>query len=75
MSPNFNLLWAFPANLFFAFAWKFKKWRSKTRIYFWLAGALLLLSFVIGQQFNFAVYFIIMTMLVRVAMNLMEERK
>ncbi|MDP3914301.1 MAG: DUF4105 domain-containing protein [Bacteroidota bacterium] len=75
MSPNFNLLWAFPANLFFAFIWKYKKWRSKTRFYFWIAGVLLILSFVIGQQFNFAVYFIIMTMLVRVAVNLMQGRK
>ncbi len=75
MSPNFNLLWAFPANLFFAFMWKFKKLRSKTRFYFWFAGALLLLSFVVGQQFNPAVYFIILTLLVRVAVNLMPERK
>ena len=75
MSPNFNLLWAFPANLFFAFGWKFKKWRPKTRFYFWFAGALLLISFVVGQQFNPAVYFIILTLLVRVAVNLMLERK
>ena len=25
MSPNYNLLWAFPLNLFFAFVWRFKK--------------------------------------------------
>jgi len=75
MSPNYNLLWAFPANLFFAFVWSNKKWRDKTRYYFWLSGALLLLSFVIGQTFNPAVYFIILTLLVRVVMNLMPVRK
>ncbi len=75
MSPNYNLLWAFPLNLFFAFIWKFKKWRTKTRYYFWLAGVLLLFSFVMGQQFNPAVYFIILILLVRVAVNLMPERK
>ena len=75
MSPNYNLLWAFPANLFFAFVWKYKKWRNKTRFYFWLAGVLLLLSLVMGQQFNFAVYFIVLTLLVRVAVNLMQESK
>lgn len=75
MSPNYNLLWAFPANLLFAFAWKNKKWRSKTRLYFWLVGALLLLSFVMGQEFNPAVYFIILIMLVRVVVNLMPDKK
>lgn len=75
MSPNFNLLWAFPANLFFAFVWRFKKWRHRTKLYFWPAGALLILSFIAGQQFNPAVYFIILTLLVRVAVNLMPERK
>ncbi len=75
MSPNYNLLWAFPANLFFAFVWRFKKWRHKTRFYFWLAGALLILSFVAGQQFNPAVYFVILALIVRVAVNLMPERK
>jgi len=75
MSPNYNLLWAFPADLFFAFVWKNKKWRSKTRYYFWLSGALLLLSFVIGQRYNPAVFFIILALLVRVAANLMPERK
>lgn len=75
MSPNYNLLWAFPANLLFVFAWKNKKWRSKTRLYFWLVGALLLLSFVMGQEFNPAVYFIILIMLVRVVVNLMPDKK
>ncbi len=75
MSPNYNLLWAFPLNIFFAFAWRVKNWRTKTRLYFWLIGALLLLSFVIGQQFNPAVYFIILILLVRVAVNLLPEKK
>lgn len=75
MSPNYNLLWAFPASLLFVFVWKNKKWRSKTQLYFWLAGALLLLSFLMGQQFNPAVYFIILTLLVRVVVNLMPDWK
>jgi uncharacterized membrane protein YfcA len=75
MSPNYNLLWAFPINLIFAFVWKIKKWRIKTRFYFWLVGALLLISFVTGQQFNPAVYFIILTLLARVVMNLIPEKK
>ncbi|HCY43624.1 MAG TPA: hypothetical protein DHV48_20185 [Prolixibacteraceae bacterium] len=75
MSPNYNLLWAFPLNLFFAFVWRFKKWRTKTKLYFWLIGALLLISFVAGQQLNPAVYFIILTLLVRVGVNLAPERK
>jgi len=75
MSPNYNLLWAFPLNLFFAFVWRFKKWRTKTKLYFWLIGALLLISFVAGQQLNPAVYFIILTLLVRVGVNLAPKRK
>lgn len=75
MSPNFNLLWAFPLNLFFAVIWKFKKWRNYTRYYFYLSGILLLLSFVSGQQFNPAVYFIILTLLVRNVVNLIPEKK
>lgn len=75
MSPNYNLLWAFPLNLLFAFVWKTKKWRTKTRYYFWLVGVLLLLSFVVGQQFNPAVYFIILTLLVRVVLNLIPAKK
>lgn len=75
MSPNYNLLWAFPLNLIFAFVWKYKRWRSKTQYYFWISGALLLISFIAGQQFNPAVYFIILTLLIRVTVNLMQERK
>lgn len=75
MSPNYNLLWAFPLNLFFAFVWSVKKWRTKSRLYFWLVGALLLLSFLIGQQFNPAVYFIILILLVRAVANLLPAKK
>jgi len=75
MSPNYNLLWAFPLNLFFVFIWRIKKWRKYSRYYFWLAGSLLLLAFVFGQQFNPAVYLIILTLLVRVAANLIPEKR
>ena len=75
MSPNYNLLWAFPLNLFFAGVWAVKKWRPQTHYYFWLSGALLLLSFVAGQQFNPAVYFIILILLVRVAVNLLPAKQ
>lgn len=75
VSPNFNLLWALPTNLLFAGIWAIKKWRSKTRYYFWIAGVALLLSFVSGQQFNPAVYFIILTLLTRVVLNLFPDRK
>ncbi len=75
MSPNYNLLWAFPLNLFFVFIWRIKQWRKYSRYYFWLAGSLLLLAFVCGQQFNPAVYLIILTLLVRVAVNLIPEKR
>ena len=75
MSPNYNLLWAFPLNVVFAGFWKIKKWRKYTRHYLWLAGVALLLSFVSGQQFNPAVYFIILTLLTRVVVNLLPEKK
>ncbi len=75
MSPNYNLLWAFPINLLFVFIWRIKKWRKYSRYYFWLAGSLLLLAFVFGQQFNPAVYLIILTLLVRVAANLIPEKR
>ncbi len=75
MSPNYNLLWAFPLNLFFAGVWTVKKWRPQTRYYFGLSGALLVLSFVAGQKFNPAVYFIILILLMRVAANLLPEKR
>lgn len=75
MSPNYNLLWAFPLNFLFAFVWKVKKWRNFTRYYFGLAGLVILLSFFMGQQFNPAVYFIILILLVRIVVNLVPEKK
>jgi len=70
MSPNYNLLWAFPLNVFFAGIWAKKEWRPKSKNYFWVMGALLMLSLVFGQVFNPAVYFIILILLTRVAVNL-----
>jgi hypothetical protein len=75
MSPNYNLLWAFPLNLIFAGLWTIKKWRAVTRYYFWIAGGVLLLSLVTGQPFNPAVYFLILSLLVRVGVNLIPGRK
>jgi hypothetical protein len=75
MSPNYNLLWAFPLNLFFVGIWAVKKWRPKTRYYFWLSGGLLLFVFVCGQTFNPAVYFLIITLLIRVVVHLAPGKK
>ena len=75
MSPNYNLFWAFPLNLFFAIIWSVKKWRKQTRYYFYLAGAFLLLSFLTDQQFNPTVYLIIITLLTRVTANLLPQKK
>ena len=75
MSPNYNLLWAFPLNLIFAGFWKVKKWRKYTRYYFYLAGSLLVVSFFAGQQFNPAVYLIILTLMMRIGVNLIPEKK
>jgi len=74
ISPNYNILWAFPPNLVFAMLWALKKWRPQLRYYFWLMGALLLLSVVMGQVFNPAVYFIIATLMVRVIVNLLPRK-
>ncbi|HZL10688.1 MAG TPA: DUF4105 domain-containing protein [Prolixibacteraceae bacterium] len=75
MSPNYNLLWAFPLNLFFAMIWSVKKWRIYTRYYFYLAAGLLILSPFSGQTFNPAVYFMILILLVRCGVNLIPEKK
>jgi len=75
MSPNYNLLWAFPLNFFFAGLWTVKKWRTQARYYFGLLGVLLILLFVIGQQFNPAVYFIVLMLLVRVTVNLIPAKQ
>jgi hypothetical protein len=71
MSPNYNLLWALPLNLLFVMVWRVKKWRIFSRYYFFLMGALLLLSMLMGQVFNPAVYFIILILLMRVTVNLL----
>lgn len=73
MSPNYNLLWAFPPNLIFACVWAVKKWRQQTRYYFYIAGVVLILSLFTGQQFNPAVYFIMLTMLVRIIANIFHK--
>lgn len=75
LSPNYNLLWAFPLNLVFVGFWAIKKWRPITGNYFWLAGGVLLLSLVTGQPFNPGVYFLILTLLVRVGVNLIPEKR
>lgn len=75
MSPNFNLLWAFPLNFFFAFVWRIRKWRKHTRVYFYLSSGVLLLSFISGQQINQAVIFILLTLLIRYAANLIPVRE
>jgi hypothetical protein len=71
--PNFNLFWAFPPHLLFAFLWMKKKWRPVTKYYFWVAGLLLIVSIFSGQIFNRAAYLIIFTLLVRVVANLMPR--
>jgi len=75
MSPNYNLLWAFPPNLVFAGLWAVKKWRPQLRYYFWLVGGVMLLSLLAGQSFNPAVYFLMLTLLARVGVNLIQARK
>jgi len=74
MSPNYNLLWAFPPNLVFAAIWRVKKWRNYSRYYFYLVAALLLLSLFVGQQFNPAVYMIMLMLLLRCGVNLFGNR-
>ncbi|MBL7971153.1 MAG: DUF4105 domain-containing protein [Prolixibacteraceae bacterium] len=75
VSPNYNLLWAFPLNVVFAVIWKIKRWRPYTKVYYYLTGSLLVLAFITGQQFNPAVYFIILSLLVRVVANLIPDKK
>lgn len=75
MSPNYNLLWAFPLNFFFALIWRIRRWRKFARFYFYLSGLVLLSSLVSGQQFNPAVYFIMLTLLVRYVANMIPARE
>ena len=74
VSPNYNILWAFPPNLAFAFLWAVKKWRPRLKYYFWLIGGLSILSVMMGQVFNPTVYFIILTLLVRVIVTLLPPK-
>lgn len=74
LRPNYNILWAFPPNLVFAFLWAVKKWRPQLKYYFFLMGALLILSVMMGQVFHPAVYFIILILLVRVIVNLLPQK-
>jgi len=75
MSPNYNLLWAFPANLIFAWIWRVRKFRAYSRYYFGLIGALLMLSPWCGQVFNPAVYFLISILLVWVVKHLIPSKQ
>jgi hypothetical protein len=74
VSPNFNLLWASPLNLVFAFIWKKRDWRKYSRNYFYFAGSLMLISFFTGQQFNPATYFIILMLFSRIIVNLIPAK-
>ncbi len=74
MSPNYNLLWAFPLNLVFAIVWTAKSWRKYTRNYYYLVTFLLIASFFSGQVFNPAVYFIVLMLMVRSVINLLPQK-
>ncbi len=60
---NYNLLWAFPLHLFFAFMWLVKCWRQQLK-YYHLFTSLLLIFFFVGsllflpQCFNTSIYLI-----------------
>ncbi len=73
MAPNYNLLWAFPPNLIFAFIWKIKKWRPISRYYFPVItiwnSVFLLLSFILPQQFHVIFYLILVMVLCRSVLN------
>lgn len=75
MSPNFNLMWAFPLNFLFSGVWAVKRWRMQTRYYFGLMAILLVFSMFSGQQFNPAVYFIMLTLLTRAVIHLIPTKK
>lgn len=73
MSPNYNLLWAIPLNLFFAIIYKVKKWRSVTRYYFIIVTAwmsiFLLISAFLPQKFHAGFYLLSLMILVRSVYN------
>lgn len=61
MSPNYNLMWAIPLNLFFSVIWLVKKWRVITKYYHVLISVWLILFFAFGafvpQFFHITFYF------------------
>lgn len=64
MSPNYNLMWAIPLNLFFSVIWSIKKWRTITKYYHVLISVWLILFVVFGtlvpQDFHIAFYFFVL---------------
>lgn len=66
MRPNYNLLWAVPLNLLFAFALLVKKWRLKLKYYHLFVSAWLILflacSTFIPQHFH-PVYYLLVSMI------------
>ncbi|MCW0482541.1 DUF4105 domain-containing protein [Gaoshiqia sediminis] len=69
MRPNYNLMWAIPANFLFLFLWIIKKWRSQLKWYWlvlfiWMALFLLLSPFV-PQAFPLGFYLIALMVLCR----------
>jgi len=75
MSPNYNLLWAFPLNLVFAWIWRINKYRPFIRHYFWLIALLLIVSPFCGQVFNPAVYLLIAGLLVWALAHLIPAKQ
>lgn len=73
MSPNYNLMWAVPLNLFFALIWKVKKWRAVTRHYFTVVAVwmslFLLISFLLPQKFHVGFYILSLMVLCRAVIN------
>lgn len=69
MSPNYNLLWALPVNLFFALALIVKKWKTKLKYYhIFITIELILflcLSSFIPQYFHPVFYLFVITVLSR----------
>jgi len=73
MHPNYNLLWALPVNLVFAFAWMKKKWRPVLSWYWPALAAWLILfflfSFLIPQAFHAGFYLIGLMVLCRAVLH------
>jgi hypothetical protein len=69
MSPNYNMLWAVPANIIFAVLWKIRKWRPKLQYYHviiscWLILLMLTESF-LPQKFHPAHILLVLMVLSR----------